>query len=188
MGKVLEKKTELARVLYLIKWKGYDEEEDNTWEPKENLDCNEELQKFEVKDQVVKQEKEVPKLPSGFSCQQLAEELLELLEILQQLPHCSEGEIVLLQQSSHLLQCGGCEEAWLHGQGCGHCRPSWGPRGSFLLGHQICKLDCSNHPSVAYSWKAKASHMNIKTSDDIGLRIRIFREKSSEMSPKFCLR
>ena len=134
--KILDKKSELGKVFYLAKWLGYDDDEENTWEPEENLDCDEELQKFEVKDQVVKQETHVPKLPPGFSCLELAEELLQLLEILQQLPHCSEGERVLLEQSGHLLQCGGCEEAWLHGQGCGRCRPR-GVEGSFIIGHVL---------------------------------------------------
>ena len=39
--------------------------------------------------------------------EQLAERLVALVEVLSQLPCCRAGERVLLQQSCHLLQCGG---------------------------------------------------------------------------------
>ena len=113
--------------------KGYDAEEDNTWEHEDNLDCEEALQMFRVK-----------QIRKEVGDELLAELLVALVEILSQLPCCRAGERVLLQQSCHLLQqschllqqschllqqschllqCGGCGEAWLHGHGCGRCRP-----------------------------------------------------------------
>jgi len=43
---ILDSKKEGGQSLYLIKWKGFEKEEDNTWEPEENIDCKEKLVQF----------------------------------------------------------------------------------------------------------------------------------------------
>jgi len=43
---ILDSKEEDGQRLYLIKWKGFEKEDDNTWEPEENIDCKEKLVEF----------------------------------------------------------------------------------------------------------------------------------------------
>ena len=44
---VLDSKMVGRKVLYLVKWEGFDDEEENTWEPEKNLDdCTEKLEEY----------------------------------------------------------------------------------------------------------------------------------------------
>jgi len=44
---ILDKRSTNGVTQYLLKWKGYTDD-DNTWEPRENLDCDEMIDEFEV--------------------------------------------------------------------------------------------------------------------------------------------
>ena len=43
--KIVSKKVVGGKTIFLLKWKGYDSDE-NTWEPEENLDCQDLLEEF----------------------------------------------------------------------------------------------------------------------------------------------
>lgn len=46
--RILDKRTENGKTFYLIKWIGYDSPEDNSWEPEENLDCEQVVNAFNL--------------------------------------------------------------------------------------------------------------------------------------------
>ena len=45
-----------GKLQYLVKWVGYSEEE-NTWEPVQNLDCEDKIKQFEARNGIWKEDK-----------------------------------------------------------------------------------------------------------------------------------
>jgi len=66
--KILDMKEEDGVTKYLVKWLGYDKEADNTWEPLENLDCEDKIKLFEekgIKHKILKEDKSEEKFSAA---------------------------------------------------------------------------------------------------------------------------
>lgn len=65
--KIVDKRVTKGKIQYLLKWKGYTDD-DNTWEPKENLDCPDLIEAFEEAERKKQEQqnlaKKKPELPS----------------------------------------------------------------------------------------------------------------------------
>ena len=46
--KIISKRIRKGKVEYLVKWKGWENPEDNTWEPTANLECKELMDEYEA--------------------------------------------------------------------------------------------------------------------------------------------
>jgi len=46
--KIISKRARKGKVEYLVKWKGWEDPDDNTWEPINNLDCKDLIDEYEA--------------------------------------------------------------------------------------------------------------------------------------------
>ena len=51
---------------YLVKWKGWDNPDDNTWEPISNLECKELMDEYEANNKDEEEEEKKKKVTDGF--------------------------------------------------------------------------------------------------------------------------
>ena len=66
---IVSKRSRKGKVEYLVKWKGWDNPDDNTWEPIANLECKELIEEYGAKHKEVEDEddkKEEKKVTAGY--------------------------------------------------------------------------------------------------------------------------
>ena len=77
--RVLGRRQVKGRLQYLVKWLGY-QEEDNTWEPVQNLSCQDKIQEFEARNGILREDKRLTKQAPNLS-QQAAAILKDSLDV-----------------------------------------------------------------------------------------------------------